>query len=218
MKIKHIFFDFDGVLAESVSAKTEAFRDMYAPFGEDVSRQVVAHHIQHGGVSRYEKFKIYHEQFLGETINNDKVDALAKQFSSLVLDKVICSKEVPGAKWFLEKYYGKLNYWIITGTPTKEIEIIAQKRELASFFKGLHGSPKNKKYWTEYLIKQHRLDRNEIIFLGDATTDLEAAEHSGLHFALRDNEENEELFKNYNGLRFANFEELDHLLQTKKLI
>ena len=39
--IKNIFFDFDGVIAESVSAKTEAFREMYLPYGIDIANQVV---------------------------------------------------------------------------------------------------------------------------------------------------------------------------------
>ena len=32
MNIKNIFFDFDGVIAESVNAKTDAFEEMYLPY------------------------------------------------------------------------------------------------------------------------------------------------------------------------------------------
>ena len=52
-------FDFDGVIAESVSAKTDAFREMYLPYGEEIANQVVDYHINHGGVSRFEKFKYW---------------------------------------------------------------------------------------------------------------------------------------------------------------
>ena len=34
----------------------------------------------HGGVSRYEKFKYFHKEFLNEVINQEKVDELAIQF------------------------------------------------------------------------------------------------------------------------------------------
>ena len=39
MIIKNIFFDFDGVLAESVNVKTQAFHDLYLPFGEGIAKK-----------------------------------------------------------------------------------------------------------------------------------------------------------------------------------
>lgn len=212
MNIKNIFFDFDGVIAESVSAKTDAFEEMYLPYGKDIAAKVVEYHKLHGGVSRYEKFKYFHKEFLNEVINQEKVDELAIQFSNIVLDKVINSDEVLGAHYFIEKYHTKFQFWVITGTPTTEIELITEKRKLTSFFIGLHGSPKNKRYWTEYLIEKHKLNRDEIIFLGDATTDKDAADYSKTHFALRENDENKEIFKDYKGHRFNDFYQLEKIL------
>ena len=82
MNIKNIFFDFDGVIVESVSAKTDAFEEMYLPYGKDIAAKVVEYHKLHGGVSRYEKFKYFHKEFLNEVINQEKVDELAIQFST----------------------------------------------------------------------------------------------------------------------------------------
>ena len=212
MNIKNIFFDFDGVIAESVSAKTDAFEEMYLPYGKDIAAKVVEYHKLQGGVSRYEKFKYFHKEFLNEVINQEKVDKLAIQFSNIVLDKVINSDEVLGANYFIEKNHTKFQFWVITGTPTTEIELIAEKRKLTSFFIGLHGSPKNKRYWTENLIKKHNLKRDEIIFLGDSTTDMDAANFSKTHFALRENKENKELFKDYKGIRFSDFYQLEKIL------
>ena len=212
MNIKSIFFDFDGVIAESVSAKTDAFEEMYLPYGKDIATKVVEYHKLHGGVSRYEKFKYFHKEFLNEVIDKEKVNELAKQFSNLVLDKVINSDEVSGAYYFIEKYHTKFRFWVITGTPTTEIELIAEKRKLTNFFIGLHGSPNNKRYWTENLIKKHNLKRDEIIFLGDATTDMDAADYSKTHFALRESDENKEIFKDYKGHRFNDFYQLEIFL------
>lgn len=209
MKIKNIFFDFDGVIAESVSAKTEAFREMYSPYGEEIANEVVDYHIKHGGISRFEKFKYWGNKFFNKDLSEDSVNELAKQFSDLVLNKVIASEEVPGVNAFIKKYSKELNFWIITGTPTSEIEIIANERGLTNYFLGIHGSPKNKRYWTEYLLKKHNLKREETLFIGDATTDLDAATFSNLHFALRENEENQEIFKNYEGNRFKDFFEFE---------
>ena len=210
--IKNIFFDFDGVIAESVSAKTDAFKEMYMPYGEEIAVKVSEYHKRHGGVSRFEKFKYFHKELLNEEINQDKIDELAIQFSNLVLDKVINSQEVLGANYFIKKYHTKFKFWIITGTPTSEMEIIAEKRGISNYFLAIHGSPNKKSYWTEYLIEKHNLNRNETIFLGDATTDLDAANFSKTHFALRENEENLEIFKDYMGLRFSDFYQLEKIL------
>ncbi|MEX0274671.1 MAG: HAD family hydrolase [Flavobacteriaceae bacterium] len=211
--LKNIFFDFDGVLAESVTAKTEAFREMYLPHGKEIADAVVEYHIGHGGISRYEKFKVWEKQFFGKEIDDAQVQQMANRFSELVLQKVIDADEVPGSMAFLKKYYNRYNFWIITGTPTKEITVIVDKRGIAPYFKGVHGSPENKRHWTEYLINTHNLKREETLFLGDATTDQDAANFSNLHFALRDNDENKDLFKEYKGTRFRDFYELEALLQ-----
>lgn len=218
MALKNIFFDFDGVLAESVSAKTEAFREMYLPYGVEIADKVVDYHINNGGISRFEKFRYWEKTFFEKEVTDEEVNKLAEKFSSLVLEKVVMSKPVEDSIRFLEKYYQKLDFWIITGTPTNEIKVIVSKRNIFHYFKGLHGSPENKRYWSEHLIKEYGLNRDETIFLGDATTDMDAAQFSKLHFALRDNEENEEIFRDYNGLRFRNFIELEQLLIDKNLL
>ena len=58
--IKGIIFDFDGVIAQSVEVKTEAFADMYKEYGKAVVNKVVQHHEDNGGMSRFEKFRLYH--------------------------------------------------------------------------------------------------------------------------------------------------------------
>ena len=104
-KIKAIIFDYDGVIAESVNVKTEAFAELYKPYGEKIVQKVIEHHEANGGVSRFEKFKIYHKDFLGEDIDQQKVYELAKQFSDLVLQKVIDSPYVIGAYDFISSNF-----------------------------------------------------------------------------------------------------------------
>ena len=217
MSIKNIFFDFDGVLAESVSAKTNAFKEMYLPYGEDIANQVIEYHLKNGGVSRFEKFKYWEKTFLGRDITENRIKELADEFSNLVLEKVIKAKEVPFAKEFLKKHSQNLKFWIITGTPSDEIDLIAKKRDISQYFIGIYGSPNSKKYWTEYLITTHNLKREETLFLGDATTDIEAAEFSKIHFALRENNENKKLFSDYKGPRFKDFFELETILKNSLL-
>lgn len=216
MNIRNIFFDFDGVLAESVHVKTEAFHQLYLPHGEDIAEKVVEHHRANGGVSRFEKFKIYHEQFLGEQIDEKKVQELADQFSNLVVDGVVEAPEVPGAEQFLEKYKDSLDYWVITGTPTDEIKQIIARRGWGDYFIELCGSPTKKPEWANYLLEKYKLRPEETLFLGDSMSDYKGAKAGGTHFALRSYGENEDIFRDYAGMRFSDFQELENKINFKE--
>ena len=76
--------------------KTEAFAEMYRPYGSEVEQKVIDYHESHGGISRYEKFKVYHGEYLNLAIDDQKVQELADRFSSLVLEKVVNADYVPG--------------------------------------------------------------------------------------------------------------------------
>ncbi len=40
-KIKTVFFDFDGVLVDSVNIKTKAFAKLFDPYGQEIEAKVV---------------------------------------------------------------------------------------------------------------------------------------------------------------------------------
>jgi HAD superfamily hydrolase (TIGR01549 family) len=195
MPIKAVFFDFDGVIKDSTEVKTDAFAALYQDYGQEVVAKVVNHHRNHGGVSRFEKFKLYHEEFLGIILTQAEILALADQFSSLVLQKVIESDYIDGALETIQSLKNSgfiLN--IVTGTPQTEIEFILNQLEISSFFNEICGSPTHKIVWCERLLEKQSLDEQEVLFVGDASTDYEAAMHHGFHFALREHEENKEYF------------------------
>lgn len=210
MNIKNIFFDFDGVLAESVHVKTQAYHDLYVPYGQDIADKVVNHHRANGGMSRFEKFRIYHREFLDIEITDEIVDELSEKYSNIVVEKVVKAPEVPGAIDFLKKYHSDYKFWIITGTPTAEIQEITKKRDISNYFIEQCGSPTKKWEWTEYLLDKYSINRDETLFLGDAMSDYKAAQKSKLHFALRDYEETYELFKDYDVIRFKDFFDLEN--------
>jgi len=206
---KNLIFDFDGVLAESVHIKTQAFFKLYEPFGIELAEKVVKHHEANGGMSRFEKFLFYHKEFLGNEINDDDVESLSLKFSNLVVQEVIDSAEVPGALWFLEKYFNKKK-WIVSATPKDEIFKIIEKRNMSRFFNKIYGSPEGKISIVEKIINENYLLRDETIFLGDALSDYNAATENDIDFALRKTPENKKLFsKNPNLIRFIDFYELD---------
>ena len=143
-ELKAIIFDFDGVIAESVNVKTEAFSKMYAQYGNTIAEKVASHHLSHGGISRFEKFKLYHKEFLGIELTNQDIMALANKFSKLVVQKVIDAPYVPGSLEFIKDNYKYYDLFISTGTPEDEMKKILSRKGIRNYFKSVHGSPKKK--------------------------------------------------------------------------
>ena len=211
--IKNIFFDFDGVIVESVNVKTEAFRELYNNYGIDIVNKVVKHHRANGGMSRYEKFKIYHNKYLKINIDDKGVKELSSKFSEIVLQGVIDAPEVAGSHDFLHEFKNSFNMFVITGTPTEESKKICKVRGINDCFKGIFGSPQKKDYWCNHIINTFNLKREETIFAGDAFADYSAATKTNIKFFLRDYEENTALFSAIkNIVRFNDFIDLKRLI------
>jgi len=192
-QIKVIIFDFDGVIAESVNIKKEAFAELYKPFGTNVVKKVVAFHMMHGGISRFEKIKLYHEKYLGVELTDKQIIAVAKQFSNLVVEKVINAPYVPGAIEFIKYWNRKYDMYISSATPQKEIEYISKQRNISRYFKGIYGSPILKSEHIKRILKSNKYNKNEVVFIGDAVSDRNAAKENMVRFIARVSDKNSPL-------------------------
>lgn len=183
--LKAIIFDFDGVIAESVNVKTETFAKMYEEYGEEIVNKVVSHHLSHGGISRFEKFKFYHKEYIGIELTNQQLQELANKFSELVVQKVIAAPYVPGALEFIQNNYKYYDYFISTGTPEDEMINIVNKKHINNYFKSIYGSPEEKTKHINNIITQNAYSKDELIFIGDADTDILAAKENDIFIILR---------------------------------
>lgn len=185
MRFDAIFFDFDGVLAESADIKTDAFRDLYGEFGEAVVDKCVAHHTHHAGISRVRKIAHYHKTFLGRELSSVELDQWVQRYSDIVEDKVINAPAVPGAVEFLDAFKGRLKLYVISGTPEDELVRIVAARGWADYFDEVHGSPRLKPDIVDDIVAREGLDKGRILFVGDAMTDYDAARDTNVAFLGR---------------------------------
>lgn len=217
--IKAIFWDFDGVIADSVNVKTDAFYELYLPYGKEVAEKVKEYHLANGGVSRFKKFEYWETELLGKPapVPQSVIDDLASRFSSLVMEKVIKAPYIKGVYDTIVKYSTKVSNYIISGTPEGEMKDIINGRGLTPYFKDVLGSPETKEALTTKLIKREGFDSREVIFIGDAPSDYRSAEQNNTWFILRKHEDNVDLFKDYRSFiisDFTNFDDVFNLINN----
>lgn len=176
-----LFFDFDGVLADSVSVKTRAFARLFEPHGPDVVSRVVEHHLHNGGMNRFDKFRHYYREFLGLPLDDAGMDALCARFAALVVEEVVAAPEIPGAGAFLDACRG-IPCFVISGTPEAEIREICRRRGLSAHFQEICGAPEGKVAHLGRLLDRHGFAPSGCRFFGDAGSDHEAACRHGVPF------------------------------------
>jgi len=176
------FFDFDGVLADSVEVKTRAFAKLFEPYGPEVVARVVAHHRYHGGMTRVEKFSHYYHEYLGKSLSNKEMADLCQRFSELVMDEVVAAPEISGAGEFLQRWCERLTCFVVSAAPEEEIKEIVKRRGMDGYFKEFLGAPASKKKNLEILLAKYDLNPSRCCFFGDAESDYLAAHTCGVDF------------------------------------
>jgi len=185
MSLKAIIFDFDGVIAESVDIKTNAFAYLFREYPDEIIKKIVKFHLDNGGLSRFEKFKIIYRDFLKKNLSKEEEKRLGKEFGEFCYKEVVICSYVKGAKEFLEKNYNNYMFFIVSGTPHNEMNEIVDARQLRKYFKEVLGAPESKSELINKILKKYNLKNTEVVFIGDSPTDYKGAEEANIKFIAR---------------------------------
>ncbi len=191
-RFKMIFWDFDGVIKESVSVKTEAFVELFTPYGENVCNKVRGHHVENAGISRFEKIPLY-LKWSGIEPTKTIIDDICSRFNRIVKNKVINSDWVPGVETFLHKNKKKISFVIVSATPQDELLDICQSLNIENCFLKIYGSPKSKSSAIKECMINFDISPEKCVMIGDAKADINAAEENNISFVLRRHQYNKNL-------------------------
>ena len=197
-----ILLDFDGVILESVSVKTETFRKLFADKTEFVD-DIVNFHIQNGGMSRFDKFRYIYSEILHEELTEELFKSLCDDFAKYVYEGVINSPFVKGADKFIDRCYKeKIPLYLVSATPEEEIIRITKEIGIFDKFNHVYGSPMTKADCIMQILQENKLtkDPKKALFFGDAINDYKAANKTGISFAGRVPEGNVNIFDGLNGM------------------
>jgi len=199
-----LFWDFDGVIKDSVGVKGAAFEQLFAPFGTDVASRVRRHHEQHGGVSRYEKLRLYLD-WAGESSSDAEVERYCELFSAAVRQAVIDSEWVPGARDYLDANHDRQTLILLSATPQQELEGIVAAVGGAHWFRAIHGAPVAKADAIVRSLAELRRASADALLIGDSDSDHDAATKTGIAFLLRRTAFNTALQRRHSGPACAHF-------------
>ena len=176
MALSLIVFDCDGVILESVDAKTKAFGQVAEPLGAEARDRLLLYHTLHGGVSRRKKFAWLYREVFHREITPEEMEDCCARFVSYALDNVLNAPLVPGVMDVLERWHGRVPMYVCSGTPQEELQSVLEQRGLARYFTGICGTPPAKAELLKGIVRKERIDPADAVMVGDATTDSDAAE------------------------------------------
>ena len=184
---KAIAFDFDGTLVESIEMKTEAFRELFSERPEKWE-EIREYHLTNEGISREIKIPYIYREILNTELSPKRNQYLVNEYSVLVYEKMLSEPFVKGAYELITTGKGVRKQFIASGTPQSELRRIFETRDLSKFFDGVYGSPESKVEIVKYFSEKMNIPADEMLFVGDAQSDYDAAISLGMDFVWRKRE------------------------------
>ncbi len=179
-----LILDFDGIILESVSIKSDAFRELFS-FSPDHVDEIVTFHQKNGGMSRYDKFRYYYANILNKELTDERFSDLSDRFSELVFEAVLNVPYVAGAEEFLKWTKGRLPVYVVSATPEDELLQIVNSRRMSDYFIKVCGAPVSKSDNIKKILASTGVPPESVLFVGDAINDWEASQETGVRFIGR---------------------------------
>jgi len=181
--IKTIFWDFDGVILDSMKIKGDGLIELFQNHNLADVQILKEYHYANGGVSRFDKIKYFYNEILDQEISEEKVLRLANTFASIMEKKLFDRANlIQESLVFIEKNYIKYNFHIVSGSEHNELNNLCKYFEIDKYFISINGSPIKKDILIQNIIKDFGYNKDEVILIGDSMTDYNAAKKNEIRF------------------------------------
>jgi phosphoglycolate phosphatase-like HAD superfamily hydrolase len=181
--IKTIFFDFDGVILDSMPIRDYGFRKIFEEYPIELVDKLIEYHQLNGGLSRFHKIKYFYNELLEKNISDKKIEQYANQFSIIMKEELINKKYLINETVdFIKENYDSFNLHIVSGSEQNELRYLCKELDVAKYFKTIEGSPTPKNDLVKNRLEIEKYNSNEAILIGDSINDYEAANVNGLKF------------------------------------
>ncbi len=194
MKIKIIFWDFDGVIISSLKIREMGFRVALKDYPKDQVESLIEYHKENSGWSRYVKFEYFFNKIRNDTFTKNDILKLAKSYSNSVkFDLINKSLLIKKSMNFIKENFKKYVMFIVSGSDGAELNEVCRGLGITDYFHSIHGSPEPKKDILKRILKDFNYDPSNCLMIGDAKNDYDAASDNNIHFLGYNNPKVEEL-------------------------
>ena len=196
--IKNIFFDFDGVILDSMHIREYGFKKIFDKFDNDLVEKLLKYHNENGGLSRYVKIKYFYNKLLNKDISEKKIDKYADNFSK-IMRKELVNKEylISTTINFIKNNTKQYNFHIVSGSDEKELKFLCESLGGFNYFQSINGSHTPKNELVERVLLINNYVANTTVLIGDSINDYEAAKENGIDFYGFNNPDLKNVSKKY---------------------
>ena len=182
--VKTIFWDFDGVIMNSMPIRNKGFELVLKDYPSTEVAQLMTYHLSNGGLSRYVKFRYFFEKIRREiNVTEDKILRYASMFSKVML-KELKNPDllIDDSLAFIKSNYGRYDMHIVSGSDQTELRQICSSIGIDQYFSTINGSPASKTEILKELLNRFEYQTQNCVLVGDSINDLSAAKSFGIHF------------------------------------
>lgn len=180
--IRVVAFDWDGVLADTLSIKEAALRFLFCAHGPVVEKAALAVWNRQKGVFRRQRIQVTFQEVLGVELDAAEMDEQVRIYAKQVFEKAVAAPWIPGARAFFAQKRGLLPAYVVSAAPLAEVKAVVRRREVTRFFRGVFGGPEHKSAILGRIVTREGLLPRQLLFIGDSLSDWHAAERVGILF------------------------------------
>ena len=180
---KNIFWDFDGVILDSLPIKDLGFTKIFENYPKKIVKEFLIYNKINSGLSRFHKIKYFYNHLLKKDIDNKKVLSYAEKFTSIMKKKLSSKKYlIKDSLIYIKSNYKNYNFHLVSASEHNELNYLCKKLNLDKYFLTIDGSPTPKINLIRDLLKKLKYKKKETIYIGDSVNDLEAAKINKIDF------------------------------------
>jgi phosphoglycolate phosphatase-like HAD superfamily hydrolase len=183
MPCKILFLDFDGVIADTMAAKSEAFAAAFGDHGAPPD-QVIEVYRRHAGSGREVIFDRVYSELTGRSLRTRARARMAAAYGRRLKLINPALGLFPGVKALLERQARARLLAVVTGVPRDEIRGATERLGIAGFFADHFSATLQapKDVLMAGFLAARGMAAPEALFVGDSIADMEAAERVPVPF------------------------------------
>jgi HAD superfamily hydrolase (TIGR01549 family) len=193
-----LFWDFDGVILDSVPIRDEGYWHTLKHYPKDQVEKLIHYQQLNGGISRYVKFRYFYEEILDKEISDEQVNRYAKSFSEYMIERLTDKNLIIDETIrFIENHHESIPMHIVSGSDQEELRYLCKELEIDHFFNSIHGSPTPKIELVKQVLAREKYHPEHAALIGDSINDYDAARLNGLTFFGYNNPDLKDKVENY---------------------